>query len=131
MGLKRWRFNIFVSSIYSRTILNPNCRERHTASYANHITDDKICFHNIKGDGTWHGDEGKLIGVLSWNVPCATGVPLGVPDVFKTRLFSLYLDQKWWIKFPAFIPLSNEIVEWLFHIYILSLWKICNINKAF
>ncbi|KAJ6647221.1 Chymotrypsin-2 [Pseudolycoriella hygida] len=68
------------------TISNDECRGRFHSLNADRITDRKICTLTRSTEGTCYGDEGgglvsggQLIGIASWQVPCATGVP----DVFE------------------------------------------------
>jgi trypsin len=72
--------------ITTATITNYECRDRHNTLNANRIGDSKICTFTRSTQGTCFGDEGGgliasnlLIGVSSWQVPCATGVP----DVYE------------------------------------------------
>jgi trypsin len=68
------------------TLTNTECRSRHTPENAARIGDSKLCTLTRSGEGTCFGDEGgaliaggNLVGVLSWQSPCGTGVP----DVFE------------------------------------------------
>jgi len=68
------------------TITNDECRSRFHSQNSARITDRKMCTLTRPAEGTCYGDEGgglvsgaQLIGVASWQVPCATGVP----DVFE------------------------------------------------
>lgn len=70
----------------SNTIINDECRARFNSQNANRIGDNKLCTLTRSTEGTCYGDEGgaliangQLIGVASWQVPCATGVP----DVYE------------------------------------------------
>lgn len=77
------------------TLSNEDCRERHV-SELNLIHNSTICTFLQTGYGSCFGDSGgplvaanKLIGLVSWGIPCARGYP----DAF-TRVSS-YLE---WIK---------------------------------
>ena len=68
------------------TITNSECQTRHSAQNINRITDSKLCTYTRSGEGTCYGDEGgalisggQLVGVASWQVPCASGHP----DVYE------------------------------------------------
>jgi len=72
--------------ISTLTITNEECRSRLTPQNAARVTDNKICTLTRSNEGNCYGDEGgslvagnQLIGVASWQVPCATGVP----DVYE------------------------------------------------
>lgn len=68
------------------TIENTLCRTMHSGSgMGNAILDNVICANTTESTGMCNGDAGgpmvadnKLIGLVSWGVPCAKGVP----DVF-------------------------------------------------
>lgn len=66
-----------------RTITNPECRERHDQWNALRISDNMLCTDNPVGEGFCGAGEGgplvwnsQLIGIASWNVPCAQGYPV-------------------------------------------------------
>lgn len=68
------------------TIANDECRSRLHELNGDRISDKKLCTLTRSTEGTCYGDEGggliangQLIGVASWQVPCATGVP----DVYE------------------------------------------------
>lgn len=70
----------------STTITNDECRARFTPQNAARVNDKKLCTLTRSTEGTCYGDEGgaliaggQLIGISSWQVPCATGVP----DVYE------------------------------------------------
>lgn len=70
----------------SITITNEECRARFTRQNADRVNDKKLCTLTRSTEGICYGDEGgsliaggQLIGLASWNVPCATGVP----DVYE------------------------------------------------
>lgn len=72
--------------ITSTTITNDECRARFTPQNAIRVNDKKLCTLTRSSEGTCYGDEGgsliaggQLIGIASWQVPCATGVP----DVYE------------------------------------------------
>lgn len=78
--------SFFLSRITTTTISNEECRSRHNEINAKRIVDTKICTFTQSAQGTCTGDEGgalmfgnQLIGVLSWQVPCA----IGYPDVYE------------------------------------------------
>ncbi|KAG5670673.1 hypothetical protein PVAND_000921 [Polypedilum vanderplanki] len=67
------------------TISNESCRARHTEANAARITSSNLCTNNGFGEGFCQTGAGgslvwnsQLIGIASWNVPCA----LGFPDVY-------------------------------------------------
>ncbi|CAG9806779.1 unnamed protein product [Chironomus riparius] len=67
------------------TLTNAECRARHSYWNAERITDNNLCTDNGVGEGFCQTGAGgslvwnaQLIGVASWNVPCA----LGFPDVY-------------------------------------------------
>ncbi|KAG4067468.1 hypothetical protein HA402_003292 [Bradysia odoriphaga] len=68
------------------TLTNDECRTRLTSRNAERVNDNKICALTRSSEGICYGDEGggliaggQLVGVASWHVPCATGVP----DVYE------------------------------------------------
>lgn len=76
------------------TITNSDCRTRHSAQNQQRLFDNKICTLQ-PGVGTCFGDEGGalvannvLIGISSWQVPCAQGFP----DVYER-----ISDKRLWI----------------------------------
>lgn len=73
-----------------------DCRSRHTAQNALRITDDKLCTYTRASEGLCFGDEGgaliaggQVIGVASWQVPCATGRPDVYESIASKRLWIL------------------------------------------
>lgn len=65
------------------TLTTPDCRTRFSAINAARIFDNTICTFTREGEGTCIGDSGgplavdnTLIGIISWNIPCATGLDL-------------------------------------------------------
>jgi hypothetical protein len=72
------------------TMSNENCRSRHTAANANRITDNSLCTDNAVGEGFCQTSSGgslvwnsQLIGIASWNVPCAMGYPVSFSNHIK------------------------------------------------
>uniref|UniRef100_A0A336MEC4 CSON014216 protein n=1 Tax=Culicoides sonorensis TaxID=179676 RepID=A0A336MEC4_CULSO len=65
------------------TITNEDCRNAHTAGgMGNVIIENVICANTTTSQGMCNGDAGgpmvkddKLIGLVSWGVPCARGYP--------------------------------------------------------
>lgn len=64
-------------------MLNEDCRARHTPFNAARITVNKLCTDNPVGEGFCGTDQGgplvwnsQLIGIASWNIPCALGYPV-------------------------------------------------------
>jgi trypsin len=64
------------------TLTNEDCRSRHTAGNAAFVFDHKICTFTVAGQGICQGDSGgpltiggRVIGLVSWNIPCARGWP--------------------------------------------------------
>lgn len=75
------------------TLNNEDCLERYIDSGEDFVTNSSICALLAKGQGVCFGDSGsplvargKLIGIVSWGIPCA----MGFPDVY-TRI-SFFLD---------------------------------------
>ena len=65
------------------TLSNAECRSRHSYWNAERITDNNLCTDNGVGQGFCQAGAGgslvwnaQLIGVASWNVPCALGFPV-------------------------------------------------------
>lgn len=72
------------------TISNTACRNRHSLGDRSSINSSNLCTDNQNGMGTCTGDNGgplvagaAVIGIFSWSVPCARGLP----DVY-TRVSS-------------------------------------------
>ncbi|KAI5644523.1 trypsin domain-containing protein [Phthorimaea operculella] len=66
--------------------LNLSVFDQETCKYAmrntRNVTDEMFCTFSGIGEGTCHGDSGgpliqgdKLVGVVSWGIPCAAGFP--------------------------------------------------------
>lgn len=71
-----------LQGLNTRTITNADCRARHSGGSVSMVFDHKICTFIQAGQGICQGDaggplvsNGALIGVASWSVPCARGVP--------------------------------------------------------
>lgn len=64
--------------LYVDIIDNEICTASHLPEYAQHVFDSTICTLGARKKGTCNGDsggplvasDGKLIGVISWGVPC-------------------------------------------------------------
>lgn len=73
------------------TLLNEECRARTTTWAGERITTNMICTANNEGEGfcgtgvggplVWNS---QLIGVASWNIPCAFGWPVS-KNVIKLK----------------------------------------------
>lgn len=79
----------------TKVLNNEECRLRHSIQNRQRISESNLCTYIREGAGTCMGDSGsalvfdsKLVGLVSWGVPCASGMP----DVF-TRVAS----QRAWI----------------------------------
>lgn len=67
------------------TLTNKDCRSRSASNVVRKITNTTICAFSQRGQGACRGDSGSplattngtLIGIVSWIVPCARGVPDG------------------------------------------------------
>lgn len=66
-----------------RTITNAECRDSHDQWNAIRISDNMLCTDNKDRTGFCGAGEGgplvwnsQLIGIASWNVPCAQGYPV-------------------------------------------------------
>ncbi|CRK91499.1 CLUMA_CG005165, isoform A [Clunio marinus] len=71
------------------TLTNSDCRERLGES-AGFVFDHKICTLTRAGEGICQGDSGgplvvdnKVIGIVSWNTPCARGLPDGFDRTYR------------------------------------------------
>lgn len=67
------------------TLSNEDCRSRHIPLNARFVHDNTICTFGAHGNGMCMGDSGgplvvnnRVIGAVSWGIPCAQGRP----DVF-------------------------------------------------
>lgn len=65
-----------------RTISTEDCRQQHTVTTRDFITERNICTQNAEGFGMCTGDAGSAlvsgpnaIGIVSWGTGCATGIP--------------------------------------------------------
>lgn len=70
-----------------QTITNADCAIRMGAN-AHFVVDSKICTFTQAGQGICQGDSGgplsaggAVIGIVSWNIPCARGFPDGYDRV--------------------------------------------------
>jgi trypsin len=70
-----------LQQLATTTLTNADCRAR-LGNNANMIFDHKICTFSQAGQGTCQGDRGgplvannAVIGIASWNIPCARGFP--------------------------------------------------------
>jgi trypsin len=66
------------------TLSNDECQSFHSPGNAQRITNNHLCTNNLPGDGFCQTGAGgplvagnSLVGVASWNVPCALGFPVG------------------------------------------------------
>lgn len=71
-----------LQQLTTTTLTNADCRARHTAGNAAFVFDHKICTFRQAGQGICQGDSGgplatggNVIGIVSWNIPCARGFP--------------------------------------------------------
>lgn len=87
---------LYLLYVSVNVINNEQCIVSHLPQYAERIYNTTICTMAREKVGACTGDSGgplvqhkKLVGVISWGVPCA----LGVPD--QHSRISSYLD---WIK---------------------------------
>lgn len=78
-----------------KTLSFTECKKRFESTAAvEFLSETNICTTNPKGRGACHGDSGgplisndrALVGIVSWGIPCATGLP----DVYTNVYF--YLD---------------------------------------
>ena len=84
-----------LSRLTMNTITNPECRSRHNEIDAARIFNGKICTYLQAAQGTCFGDEGgalisgnQIVGIASWQTPCA----VGRPDVYER-----IADKRLWI----------------------------------
>lgn len=75
-----------LQQLATTTLTNADCLSRHTFINRPFVFDHKICTVTQAGQGFCSGDDGgplvaggTVIGIVSWNVPCARGFP----DVFE------------------------------------------------
>lgn len=85
-----------LQGLNTRTITNADCRSRHTAGNAAFVFDHKICTFTQAGQGICQGDSGgplvagnAVIGIVSWNIPCARGFPDAFDRVSSHRAWIL------------------------------------------
>lgn len=71
-----------LQGLNTRTITNAECQSRHTAANAAFVFAHKICTWTQAGQGICQGDSGgplvaggQVVGIVSWNIPCARGFP--------------------------------------------------------
>jgi len=71
-----------LQQLTTTTLTNADCRSRHSAGNAAFVFDHKICTFRQAGQGICQGDSGgplvaggNVIGIVSWNIPCARGFP--------------------------------------------------------
>lgn len=69
--------SIYLHYLYVDIIANDICYASHLPEYAEYVSNTTICTLGARKRGTCHGDSGgplvknrKLIGVISWGVPC-------------------------------------------------------------
>lgn len=80
-----------------KSISNKNCLRQHSALNAAMIYEASICTLTRKNEGLCMGDsggplvqDGKLIGIVSWGIPCAKGKP----DVFtRVSVFAEWIQN--------------------------------------
>lgn len=82
--------------ITTETLPLISCRPLFTPQYADRLNDNKLCTLTRSIQGTCFGDEGgalvvggQVIGVVSWQVPCATGLPDVYESIASKRLWIL------------------------------------------
>lgn len=85
-----------LQSLTTTTLTNADCRARHTAGNAAFVFDHKICTFRQAGQGICQGDSGgpltaggNVIGIVSWNIPCARGFPDAFDRVSSHRTWIL------------------------------------------
>jgi len=85
-----------LQGLNTRTITNADCRARHTAGNAAFVFDHKICTFTQAGQGICQGDSGgplvaggAVVGIVSWNIPCARGFPDAYDRVSSHRTWIL------------------------------------------
>lgn len=69
--------SLYLRYLYVDIISNEICHASHLPEYQQHIFDTTICTLGARKRGSCHGDsggplvkDGKLIGAISWGVPC-------------------------------------------------------------
>lgn len=85
-----------LQQLTTTTLTNADCRARHTANNAQFVFDHKICTFRQAGQGICQGDSGGplaagglVIGIVSWNIPCARGFPDAFDRVSSHRTWIL------------------------------------------
>lgn len=70
-----------LQTLQTRILTNQDCRDGHP-DYSEYIFDNKICTLTQVGQGICMGDSGGplvvgnyVVGIPSWVVPCAQGIP--------------------------------------------------------
>ncbi|XP_072935174.1 chymotrypsin-2-like [Epargyreus clarus] len=92
-----------------------DCQGRYV--FVNPVFDSQICSLTKYGEGACHGDSGgplvengKVVGVVSWGVPCARGYPdvysrvYAFKDWIQSKINSTDTDSIKSIKYPYFGP---------------------------
>ncbi|CRL02608.1 CLUMA_CG015755, isoform A [Clunio marinus] len=85
-----------LQQLTTTTLTNADCRARHTANNRDFVFDHKICTFTRSGQGICQGDSGgplatgnTVIGIVSWNIPCARGFPDAFDRVSSHRSWIL------------------------------------------
>lgn len=80
-----------------KTLTNVDCYNRHAPENQHEINNGTICAFARKDQGACRGDSGsplawndQLIGVVSWAVPCAFGVPDGY---MRVSVFTEWIEK--------------------------------------
>lgn len=88
--------SIHLQGLNTRTISNADCRARHSSGSVLMVFDNKICTFTQAGQGICQGDSGgplvsngALIGIASWSIPCARGLPDGFDRISHHRTWIL------------------------------------------
>lgn len=96
----------YLQTLSQNTISNEECRETmQVTGNVDRVTDRKVCAFAGSNKGTCYGDEGgpvvamierpfepptaQLVGIASWQVPCAAGYPDVYERVAAYRLWIL------------------------------------------
>jgi trypsin len=82
--------------LVTTTLTNADCLNRMELQNQRFVLDSKICTLTQAGEGTCQGDSGgplvagdDVIGIASWNIPCALGFPDGFDRVAFFRTWIL------------------------------------------